>query len=192
MSRKAYDKLLTKIDQAFDEWQEAIGGSEDEDWLLVDASEGNGQPISYGEWFSWDDEQVLDNEESPSNPVTETSGFDPVTESSGYDPVTDPVQYHIGGIETIDIMRIVLTREEFKGYLKGNIIKYRERAMHKGKAEEDWAKAREYKRIYTIEFGHTDMSELKDEFDNGVGVNYWNGVLLGTQGDSRPRKEYRW
>lgn len=129
---------------------------------------------------------------------------------SDYNPVTDPVQYHIGGIETIDIMRIVLTREEFKGYLKGNILKYRERAMHKGKPEEDWAKAREYKRIYTIEFGHTDMSELKDEFDNGVGTNYWNevadgfkgfewggipsndkGTLLGTQGDSKPKKEYR-
>lgn len=118
------------------------------------------------------------------NTVTETSEYDTVTEShQHFNPVTDPVQYHIGGIETIDIMRIVLTREEFKGYLKGNILKYRERAMHKGKPEEDWAKAREYKRIYTIEFGHTDMSELKDEFDNGVGLGYWD--------DLKPKKEYR-
>lgn len=160
MSENTYDKLLTKIDQAFDEWQASFEDSEGET-----------------------------NEESPSTHVTE---------ASGYDPVTEPVQYHIGGIETIDIMRIVLTREEFKGYLKGNIIKYRERAMHKGKPEEDWAKAREYKRIYTIEFGHTDMSELKDEFDNGVGLGYWKGVAsgfegfeLGTQGDLRPKKEYR-
>lgn len=101
------------------------------------------------------------------------------TTPTEYDPVTDPVQYHIGGIETIDIMRIVLTREEFKGYLKGNIIKYRERAMHKGKPEEDWAKAREYKRIYTIEFGHTDMSELKDDFDNGVIVGHKDMIEAG-------------
>ena len=145
MSRNAYDKLQTKIDQAFDEWQASFEDSEGET-----------------------------NEGSPSNTVTEVLGFD---------PVTDPVQYHIGGIETIDIMRIVLTREEFKGYLKGNIIKYRERAMHKGKPEEDWAKAREYKRIYTIEFGHTDMSELKDDFDNGVGLGCWD--------DLKPKKEYR-
>ena len=145
MSRNAYDKLQTKIDQAFDEWQAGFEYSTDE--------------------------------------TNEGSSSDTVIEALGYDPVTDPVQYHIGGIETIDIMRIVLTREEFKGYLKGNIIKYRERAMHKGKPEEDWAKAREYKRIYTIEFGHTDMSELKDDFDNGVGLGCWD--------DLKPKKEYR-
>ena len=38
--------------------------------------------------------------------------------------------------------------EEYKGYLKGNIIKYRERAGRKGDAETDHAKARwHYERI---------------------------------------------
>lgn len=62
--------------------------------------------------------------------------------------VNSPKHYQIGGIETIDIIKTMLTPEEYKGYLKGNIIKYRERAGRKGDAETDHAKARwHYERI---------------------------------------------
>ena len=60
------------------------------------------------------------------------------------DLVNKPDHYNIGGIETIDIIKSMLTAEEYKGYLKGNILKYRERAEHKGNAEQDYAKARKY------------------------------------------------
>ena len=60
------------------------------------------------------------------------------------DPVNSPSHYQHGGIETIDIIRSMLTAEEFRGYLKGNILKYRERAMFKGKTDEDYAKAKKY------------------------------------------------
>ena len=60
------------------------------------------------------------------------------------DPVNNPAHYHHGGIETIDIIRTMLTPEEFIGYCKGNIIKYRERAQFKGKPDEDYAKAKWY------------------------------------------------
>lgn len=60
------------------------------------------------------------------------------------DPVKQPSHYIIGGVETKEIIKIMLTKEEFIGYCKGNIIKYRERAQFKGNAEKDYAKAREY------------------------------------------------
>ena len=60
------------------------------------------------------------------------------------DLVNKPNHYNIGGIETIDIIKAMLTEEEFKGYLKGNILKYRERAEHKGNTEQDYAKAKKY------------------------------------------------
>lgn len=34
-------------------------------------------------------------------------------------------------METIDEIRLLLTPEEFRGYLKGNYLKYRARAMYK-------------------------------------------------------------
>ena len=60
------------------------------------------------------------------------------------DMVNHPPHYQIGGIETFDIIRTMLTKEELIGYLKGQILKYRERAAYKGHQEEDWAKARWY------------------------------------------------
>ena len=60
------------------------------------------------------------------------------------DPVNHPSHYMVGGIETIDIIQSLLTPEEFVGYLKGNILKYRERAEFKGKPDEDRKKARWY------------------------------------------------
>lgn len=66
------------------------------------------------------------------------------TEPPKPDPINSPAHYIHGGIETIDIIRMALTDEEFRGYLKGNILKYRERAPYKGKQTEDYAKARKY------------------------------------------------
>lgn len=39
--------------------------------------------------------------------------------------------YDAGGIEVIDIIKAKLSKEGFKGYLQGNIIKYSCRAGHK-------------------------------------------------------------
>ena len=45
--------------------------------------------------------------------------------------------------EAIDIIKNTLTQEEYEGYLKGNILKYRLRAPYKNK-EEDIKKAERY------------------------------------------------
>ena len=47
-------------------------------------------------------------------------------------------------IEPIEVMRKDLSREEFKGYLKGNIIKYILRAPYKGQEDSDYKKAAQY------------------------------------------------
>ncbi len=48
------------------------------------------------------------------------------------------------GLQPWTVMEAVLTREEFIGFLKGNIIKYTMRAGRKPGANDDEAKARHY------------------------------------------------
>lgn len=61
------------------------------------------------------------------------------------DVVNNPNHYKGNkGIETIDFIENVLTREEFIGYLRGNVIKYQSRANLKGRKEEDLKKAKWY------------------------------------------------
>ena len=56
------------------------------------------------------------------------------------DDKVNPAHYRIGGIDTIDYLKAKLTPDEFRGFLKGNIIKYLSRAEAKG-GDEDYAKA---------------------------------------------------
>ena len=60
-----------------------------------------------------------------------------------YDPNTSNY-YDVGGIETIDFIKAKLTPDEYKGFLKGNIIKYLSRANHKGNEAKDYEKASVY------------------------------------------------
>jgi hypothetical protein len=56
------------------------------------------------------------------------------------DVINSPAHYKVGNIETIDFIQAKLTPEEFKGYLKGNVLKYASRAGYKGNAVEDSGK----------------------------------------------------
>ena len=56
------------------------------------------------------------------------------------DMVNNPPHYKVGGLETIDILKAKLTKEEYRGYLKGNVIKYATRAGFKGASAEDAGK----------------------------------------------------
>lgn len=55
----------------------------------------------------------------------------------------NPPHYKAGKIEVIDIMRDQLTKEEFKGFLKGLVLKYVFRADRKNGLE-DYQKAQWY------------------------------------------------
>jgi hypothetical protein len=59
------------------------------------------------------------------------------------DLVNAPPHYRQGGIECIDAIRAALTPEEFRGYLKGNSMKYVWREKHKG-GDQDLKKAAWY------------------------------------------------
>jgi hypothetical protein len=48
------------------------------------------------------------------------------------DEVNHPSHYTDGGIECIDAIEAALTAEEFRGYCKGNNLKYTWRERHKG------------------------------------------------------------
>jgi hypothetical protein len=49
-----------------------------------------------------------------------------------YDAVNHPPHYTQGGIECIDAIKAALTPEEWRGYCKGNALKYVWRERHKG------------------------------------------------------------
>lgn len=68
----------------------------------------------------------------------------PLLEEVEDDMVNSPSHYLEGGVEAIDMIRLMLTDEEFHGYCKGNMLKYRLRAPFKGKTEEDVNKAAWY------------------------------------------------
>ena len=60
------------------------------------------------------------------------------------DMVNHPPHYTNKNPETIDMIRAVLTKEEFIGGLKWHILRYRDRAHDKGNLEQDMAKAKFY------------------------------------------------
>lgn len=61
------------------------------------------------------------------------------------DSVNNPSHYASGAIECIDAMESMLSRDEFIGYLRGNIFKYQWRYKHKNGLE-DLKKAEWYQR----------------------------------------------
>ena len=48
------------------------------------------------------------------------------------------------GFEAIDLMKNVLTKEEYIGYLKGNILKYRIRSGFKDDVSKELVKIKDY------------------------------------------------
>lgn len=69
-----------------------------------------------------------------------------VEEKTEEDMVNTPTHYSHNefGIECIDAIQASMTKEEFKGMLKGNVIKYLWRYGYKGKPKQDLLKAQWY------------------------------------------------
>lgn len=67
------------------------------------------------------------------------------TDNKNTDEVNNPKHYKLNGlnIESVDVIKAVLTEEEFKGWCRGNALKYLMRAGKKDKSKEkqDFAKA---------------------------------------------------
>lgn len=60
------------------------------------------------------------------------------------DLVNNPPHYTQGNVECIEAIEAMLTPEEWRGFLKGQVVKYLWREKHKGSPEEDLEKARWY------------------------------------------------
>jgi hypothetical protein len=60
------------------------------------------------------------------------------------DIINNPQHYKVGGYEAIDVIRAKLTPEEYRGYCKGNVLKYVMRANYKEHHDQDCEKARYY------------------------------------------------
>ena len=83
---------------------------------------------------------ILDNWQPPTIPPTP----EPAITFVQPDPINHPAHYTHGGIETIDFIQAKLTPEEFRGYLKGNILKYGSRLGHKDNDMQDAGKLNWY------------------------------------------------
>jgi hypothetical protein len=64
-------------------------------------------------------------------------------EAKNEDVVNKPSHYNQSGIECIDAIKAALTPTEFRGYIKGNLIKYTWREEYKN-GDEDLKKAQWY------------------------------------------------
>jgi Protein of unknwon function (DUF3310) len=71
------------------------------------------------------------------------NAFDPST-GQLEDPVNNPSHYKSGNIESIEYIQSFLSKEEYQGFLRGNISKYLHRMDYKGKPLEDLKKAKWY------------------------------------------------
>jgi pyruvate-formate lyase-activating enzyme len=66
------------------------------------------------------------------------------TEKPKREMVLHPDHYNHGKFEVIDILKDQLTQEEFKGWLRGNVLKYVMRAPYKEEEFQDYKKAEFY------------------------------------------------
>ena len=60
------------------------------------------------------------------------------------DPVSRPDHYNMGAVEAIEAIKASMPEHEFRGYLKGNALKYLWRYDYKGKPVEDLRKCKWY------------------------------------------------
>jgi len=83
--------------------------------------------------------QWLDEEEKEEDVLNEHPVF-----GKPVDMVESPPHYNNGGIECIEAIEAMLSRDEYIGYLRGNALKYMWRFRYKSKPFEDLRKARWY------------------------------------------------
>lgn len=74
--------------------------------------------------------------------LSEAEYINTLTDEADY--VNEPPHYNHGNIECIEYVKDILSEDEFRGYLRGNITKYHHRLMFKGSPKENAEKMRWY------------------------------------------------
>ena len=91
----------------------------------------------------------------------------------------NPQHYQKGGVECIDAIEASMTEEAFKGFLKGNCIKYLYRYENKNGAE-DLKKAEWYlSRLLTV----LDNDQAKEEEEEDIGQAWIERIPLNYDPD---------
>lgn len=117
-------------------------------WACDEMTEVGGDN-GYG--FVYDKPSESDIEAVLSDPVVSDDGSD----EPQVDVINAPPHYTQGGIECIDAIQAALSPEEFRGFLRANVMKYIWRMNHKG-GMEDVRKAEWYlRRLIAAEGGKT-------------------------------------
>lgn len=87
------------------------------------------------------------------------------------DEVNSPSHYTVGGYEALDVIKAKLTPEEYRGYCKGNILKYVMRANYKEHHDQDCNKAEFYAKELADAIKGTlhreDAKQVREEDSNG-------------------------
>ena len=95
---------------------------------------GNGaDAVSQTTWFAPVDDIIVSDCPGGVCPVPWATKEEPPVIQG--DTVDHPSHYTDGGIECIEAIEAALTNEEFRGYCKGNCMKYIWREKHKGGTE---------------------------------------------------------
>ena len=107
-----------------------------------------------------------------------------------HDEINNPAHYQLfPGMEAIDVIKAALTSDEFAGYLKGNILKYRLRAGDKGPAEKCIAKAHWYQNY----LWNLHDSQKPDGFDVGEWPDDDSRIdIIGTNGNCGQHYGHLW
>jgi hypothetical protein len=77
------------------------------------------------------------------------------------DEINHPSHYMVGGIETISIIRAKLLPDEYRGYLKGNVIKYLTRAGKKVDEKKVWINESGMMPVKVTESRRNELKDLK-------------------------------
>ena len=106
---------------------------DEENWVDVYVDPKDGSVLEYPSGYTYSHTRWVDFEKC----------IDIETRAYKEDKVNNPAHYGQGRIECIDYIEDFLTREEFIGYLRGNIAKYLHRWRYKNGLE-DLKKAQVY------------------------------------------------
>lgn len=91
------------------------------------------------------------------NPREHINGLSDDDAQQGECEVVSPAHYTVGGYEALDIIRAKLTPEEYRGYCKGNVLKYVMRSNYKGHHDTDCRKAEFYGRELVSSLRHREV-----------------------------------
>ena len=96
--------------------------------------------------------------------ITENGGIYTYETDDGSDTVNKPPHYRQGDIECIDAIKSALTEEEFRGYCKGNALKYIWRERYKGGYQDlekaNWYLARTVRQVESLTKQPVESSDV--------------------------------